>query len=275
MRAHNRLSAAFILAAALATPAQAQEQAPQQYPFAGGVIEITENADYLKVVTFNGREIGRDYFAFFDRVVTVEDYEVALLSLGDGGNACAPGTLMVWPDGEGGVKADKFGGDCPNATPAVSDFRILFVPWVGPGEELPITSWSPTDGFGMAGVLRFAAEPDTAWADLAKEPIAHPIDYFSNAAFLENASAMLGEELYDYALGLRVSTDMEPIGDSFYAARGCVPHDCGGADSLLVVDFNRQTAWFAQQRGQETVLWPARAEWPEAALDALHSLGPL
>ena len=266
----KRFACALLLGLAGASPSYAQAE---NIPFADGTIRIEENADYEKVITYDGNEIARDYMVFFDRIANVSGTDVALISVGPGGNACGANTLMVWKDDNGDLQTDKLSGDCGWPAPAVSDYRIVFVPWVGPGEELPVKSWTPEDGFSTAGTLRFAPEPETVWADLAADPAVHPLDYFSNEAFLAQATATLGDELEEYATGLRVASEMEEIGDGLFSGTGCVPHNCGGADSLLVVDFNQKAAWFAQMRGTEVVHWPDLAAWPPAARDAAKRLG--
>ena len=272
MRISARLMAAFLFAAGLATPVLAQDQV-EDIAFAGGTITIAETPDYDKVVSFNGEEIDRDYQVFFDRIVTVSGTEVALVSIGPGGNACGANTLLLWSDGQGGVKSEKLPGDCGWPQPAVSDYAVFFVPWPGPGEELPVQRWQPEEGFHTAGLLRFSPEPETGWADLAGTPTRHPLDYFSNEAFFMDAAATLGDDLAEYALGLRVAAEMEKLGGDLHAATGCVPHNCGGADSLLIVDIAAKKAWFAQMRGAEIAQWPDDDQWTAATRDALRLLG--
>lgn len=272
MRMGARYLIAFLSAAGFASPVLAQDS-NEEIPFAGGTITIAETQDYDKVVSFNDREIERDYQVFFDRIVNVSDTEVALISIGPGGNACGANTLLLWSDGHGGVKSDKLPGDCGWPAPAVSDYAIFFVPWPGPGEELAVRRWRPDMGFHMAGMLRFVPEPGTGWADLAEKPAIHPLDYFSNEAFFTNAAETLGDDLGEYALGLRVAAEMEKLGGDLYAATGCVPHDCGGADSLLIVDISATQAWFAQMRGTEIAQWPSGDRWPAEVRDALRLLG--
>lgn len=265
------LPAFLLLFAAFPQLAAAQEE----IAFAGGTIRIEENADYEKVITFDGNEIGRDYMVFFDDSVEVGGTEVAMISIGPGGNACGANTMMVWKTDNGDLKTDKLPGDCGWPAAAVTYSRILFVPWIGPGEEMPVRSWTPENGFSMAGTLRYTPEPGTQWADLAADPALHPVDYFLNEAFFENANRVLGDELREYAVGLGVSSGMEPAGNGLYAGRGCMPHNCGGADSVLVVDFQGQTAWFAQMRGNTIAYWPDQSAWPAAAREALQQVGGL
>ena len=269
MQIPARCLTVIVLAIALATPALAQDD---EILFADGTITITETPDYEKIVSFNGKEIGRDFMAWFDRIVTVRDTEVALIAIGPGGNACGVNTLLLWSDGQGGVNADKLPGDCGWPAPAVSDYSVYFIPWVGPGEDLPVQRWTPDEGFHVAGTLRFTPEPGTGWADLVAAPVIYPLDYFSNEAFFTEAASILGGELAEYALGLRVSSEMAKMGGDLYVARGCVPHNCGGADSVLVVDTAAKRAWFAQMRGDSIAQWPDAAAWPAAPRAALEKL---
>jgi hypothetical protein len=268
----TRFPTAFLFALGLAVPAPAQDGS-EEIPFAGGTITIVETTDYEKIVSFNGEEIDRDFQVWFERIATVRGTEVALISIGPGGNACGANTLLLWSDGKDGVNTDKLPGDCGWPAPAVSDYAVFFVPWPGPGEELPVQRWAPDEGFALAGMLRFVPEPDTGWAGITADPAIHPLEYFSNAAFFADAAAALGDDLAEYALGLRVAAEMEKIGGDIYAATGCVPHNCGGADSLLVVDIAAETAWFAQKRGTQIAQWPSADKWTPAARNALKRLG--
>lgn len=272
MQTPKRFVTACLLSMALASPALAQDTPPEEITFAGGTITIAETPDYEKVVSFNGKEIGRDFQAFFDRTANVAGTDVALISIGPGGNACGANTLIVWPDGNGGINTDSLPGDCGWPLPAVSDYAIIFAPWVGPGEEMPVRRWTPQDGFRIAGMLRFVPEAGTGWNDLAANPAIHPEAYFSDQEFYDYAFEILGSDLAEYALGLRVSSEMEKIADGIYATSGCVPHNCGGADSLLVVDLDARKAWFAQIRGNAIAQWPNPANWPDMARGELKRL---
>ncbi|MFZ2102777.1 MAG: hypothetical protein WAU86_19660 [Oricola sp.] len=267
----------LLLTASLAhaSAALAQDNAPEEIPFAGGVIANTPTPDGEKIVTFGGEEIGRDFQAWFERTATVAGTEVALISLGAGGNACGPYTLIVWPDESGAVRADTLGDDCTQPAPAVSDYAIQFVPYLGPGESLPAYSWTPEEGFRVAGMLQFVPQPGTGWDDLAADPGLHPERYLSNEALYDYATEIIGGELRQYATGLQTASDMEKIGDGIYAGSGCVAHDCGSANSLIVVDFNANKAWFAQFREGKIAQWPAPDMWPAVARDALEQFSSL
>lgn len=184
MRTQIRSLATLAFFGCTAIAAAAQGKPPlETVTFAGGEITIAENDDYEKIVTFNGRELGRDFYAHLNRVVTIGDTDVALVSLGPGGNACSGYTMIIWPDGTGGVETAMPEDTCQSPEPAVTDYAIYFVPYVGPGEEMPVRRWTPADGFATAGIIRFSPEPGTVWADLAATPPNHPLDFSPTQSF--------------------------------------------------------------------------------------------
>ena len=113
MRIDGHLAALALLCAALAPmaagPAAAQDEAP--VAFAGGRLTVTEDGDGRKVLAFDGRELARNYYVFYDRTVEVGGAEVALYEIGDGGNACGATTNIVWKPEGGEVEAVPAGED--------------------------------------------------------------------------------------------------------------------------------------------------------------------
>ena len=141
-----RILAAVTISGLLAGSALAQETAtPETIPFGGGAFTITETPDYEKILTYEGREIARNYVVFFDREVTVGETPVALFSVGDGGNACGPATVIAWKK-DGALESTLVGEDCGAPPAAVSDSRIYFVPYLVPGDTAPLQYWSPDEG---------------------------------------------------------------------------------------------------------------------------------
>jgi hypothetical protein len=51
-----------------------------------------------------------------------------------------------------------------------------------------------------------------------------------------------------------------------------MPHNCGVADSLIVVDVSAKSAWFAQMRGTGVGHWPDLATWPAFAREQLKGI---
>jgi hypothetical protein len=72
--------AALGIVGLLAGPVLAQDIAPpENIPFDGGTFTITQNEDYEKVLTYDGREIARNYAVFFDKETKVGETSVAIL----------------------------------------------------------------------------------------------------------------------------------------------------------------------------------------------------
>lgn len=266
-----RTAVAIALVSAFVTlPAFAQDDDPAPVPFAGGEFTITETDDLDKILAFDGEELARDYVVMFDRIADVGGTEVAFFSVGPGGNACAPSVVMVWKPQDGGVQSATTGDDCATPAPAVSDYEVFFVPYLLPGDTAELRVWNPDEGFRLHGSLAYAPEPDTSWASFDPATISHPLDLFRNAAIYTAAQALLGDDLSTVAMGLGTAGQPEPEAGGLLAARGCVPHACGGSDTFVVVDPTAQALYFAQQ-GDTTAYWPARDQWPDAAASLIPS----
>lgn len=257
------LALAFGLAAA---PASAQDDDVERIPFAGGELTITQTEDFEKVLAFDGRELARDYFVFFDRIADVSGTDVAFIYVGPGGNACAPAVAMVWQAEDGEVRADIEGeDDCGAPAPAIADSGVFFVPWLLPGETADVRAWAPEEGFRLHGTIAYAPEPGTDWAALDGETIGHPLDFFRNADLYAAAQAVLGDELETVALGLATASSPERGADGVWAGTGCVPHACGASDSFIAVDARARAVYFAQKQDEGPALfWPERETWPAA-----------
>ncbi|MVA96615.1 hypothetical protein GN330_05050 [Nitratireductor sp. CAU 1489] len=255
----------FVLVVLLAgSVARAEDEEVQRYSFQDGELTITRQ-DYERVAAYDGRELHRDYFVAFDRIVTVRDVEIALLSAGNGGNACGPYTIMLWKPENGDVKTEIVGEECGAPPPAVTDEYIYFVPYLRPGEQAVIRSWAPDSGFETTGVLSYAPQQDTDWSNFDPATVSHPIELFRNAGLYDAALALLGDELFSVAAGLGTSSEPEITDDGVLTARGCVPHACGAQDTFVVVDVENRTLYFAQQQaGPAPRFWPERDEWPAA-----------
>ena len=252
---------AFAVLAAL--PASAQQDEPQRIAFAGGELTITETPDYEKVLAFDGRELAREYQVFFNRIAEVGDTEVAFFSVGPGGNACSPAALMVWRQQDGEVTTATFDEDCATPAPAVTDYEVFFVPYLLPGQTAEVKAWSPDQGFRMHGTLAFAPEPDTDWSSLDAAG-SYPLDLFRNAAVHAAAQALLGDAFGEVATGLGTAGMLDTTPGGLVWGRGCVPHACGVSDTLVVVDTQARSLFFAQQ-GEPVRFWPERAAWPADA----------
>ncbi|MEX0405715.1 hypothetical protein ABGN05_08585 [Aquibium sp. LZ166] len=256
-----RMLSAVLVSLPLVLPVAAQDQEPERIPFADGELTITETPDFEKVLAFDGRELARDYFAFFDRIADVGGTDVAFFYIGPGGNACAPSVAMVWKPEEGPVTLEMTEADCTTPPPAISESAVFFIPYLLPGEPVDVTSWAPGQGFSLHGRIAYAPQPGTSWATFDAAAIGHPLDLFRNADVHAAALELLGDQLGTFAAGLGTAGEPDIAPDGMLVARGCVPHACGMSDSFVVVDPMEQAIYFAQ-KGDRTRFWPAREEWP-------------
>ena len=263
----NRPGLAALLSCVLLTtlPAGAQDQVSETIPFAGGELTISETPDFEKVLAFDGRELARDYVMFFDGIKTVSGVEVAFFSAGPGGNACGVSAVMVWETDDAGVTADRTDDDCGAPPPALTDDVVYFVPYLRPGEVADVTSWSPEEGFALTGKISYAPQPGTSWEGFDAGGISYPLDVFRNAAVYDAAVELLGDTLFDVAMGLGTSGEPEISEDGVLFGRGCVPHACGLSDTFIAIDPVGEAVYLAQmQDGGTTGFWPERDTWPDA-----------
>ncbi|MFN4272385.1 MAG: hypothetical protein ACK4F5_06200 [Aliihoeflea sp.] len=267
----TRLSLSAFLVACLGLPvvAMAQPQEAERIPFAGGELTITQTEDYDRILAFDGRELARDYMVFFDRTADVRGTEVAFFSVGAGGNACAPAVVMVW-EARGEVTSESTEEDCRTPAPAITDHAVFFVPYLMPGATADVLIWTPDDGFSLHGRLAYAPKPGTDWDNFVAAAVYHPLDFFKNAAILDAAQALLGDDFADVVAGLGVSSEPDEEPGGLVTGRGCVPHACSLSDTFMVIDPTARQLFFAQQ-GEPTRFWPSRAEWPAEAAALIPS----
>ncbi|MBX3531503.1 MAG: hypothetical protein KF849_12905 [Rhizobiaceae bacterium] len=261
---YSRSIPAALLLSAVWHGALAQET----IPYAGGEFTITEEDDATKVLAFDGKELARDYFVFFNGLHEIAGSEVALFEVGEGGNACGADTLIVWNAPERGIEAVQATDDCNAPSAAISAYAIYFVPYLLPGETQPVRYWSPDAGLKLAGNMAFSPQPGTRWSDVS--PPGHMMDVFENEAVYEASRALLGSDLTEVVRGLSVGGEPNSLGEGQFWSRGCVPHACGVSDSFMAVDAKAGKVYFAQQQdGGGPKAWPDAATWPKPLRDAM------
>lgn len=254
---------------ALVQPALAQDDRP--VPFEGGTLTVAEQPDSSKVVAYEGRELGRGFVVLHDGVWQVRGVNIALFTLGDGGNACGARTLIVWKAGAE-ITSTTVGEGCDGAPPAaVSQNAVYFVPALVPGTDGEVSSWTPEDGLKVAGRMTFTPQPGTGWEQLEGKAPEHIIDAFDNAAVYAAAQEMLGSELQDMATSLLTSGTPQTLATGEIVGDGCVPHACSIRDGFMAIDPVDRKLYFAQQQqGAEPRTWPDVGEWPEEIREAMH-----
>jgi hypothetical protein len=234
--------------------------------FEGGRFTVTQPEQYgEKILSYDGKEIARDYFVMLDKVVEVSGKKVAIYDVGPGGNACGPAALLVWkPDAGGGIETVRIGEDCGAPPAAVSDYNIVFLPYVLPGATALVQTWSPETGLTTAGELSFSPEPGTGWKDLHPSKLQSMIDTLRNAAVYRASRKLLGKRMEEVVTGLSVSGAPETTKMGLIYGNGCTPHACGAADSFMAVDTRNKAVYFAHQGEKGIDAWPALKRWPAA-----------
>jgi len=149
----------------LVVPTLAQDGEAEKIAFEGGTLTITEVDGGQKQLAFDGRLLASNYQVFFDKIVEVAGQNVALVSIGEGGNACGPATIIVWR-GPVEIDSDYVGGDCGGPPPAVTSDAILFVPYLNPGESGVVQRWTPDERLTSFGRLTYAPQDESTWADI-------------------------------------------------------------------------------------------------------------
>ncbi len=262
---------ALFLSFTLSTSAFAQSDLPAPVKFGDGEFTFTRVEDDEIAVSYNGIELYRNYYVTFERIVKVEDKEVALLSGFDGGNACGPARLIITlPEDEPDPMVETVGSDCGAPEPSVSSDRILFVPYVQPGNSELIQEWTPSKGLRQNGEIQFLPQPETNWANFDAAKAEYAAQLFDNKDLYDAAQALLGDRLGEVVFGLSVSGPAQIIDKAYVAVSGCQPHACGAANAFFGVDLEKQAVYAANRISDKPEeFWPSDLmTWPEALRNA-------
>lgn len=275
MRATLLASAAALLA--LSTlPLMAQEEPAEPVAFAGGTLTVTPTPDELKILSFNGQELLRNFFINFIETATVGGRPVAFFEAGEGGNACGPELVAIWiKEGETAARADRLGDNgCSTGEPTIDPDTVRITPFVLPGETQAVRAWSPERGLYEDSTISFEPEEGSGWAQLDAAEIGHPMDLLANADIYAVAQTMLGSGLTEYARGLSVASEPEFIDERFIVGDGCVPHLCTVTDSFIAVDTKEHKLFVAQKADSKVAMvMPEKAQWPAELAARLDAFG--
>ncbi len=244
------------------------EARSENIPFGDKTLVLTDTGEGEQFITVDGVELVRNFYVGVETTATIYETHVMVLASGGGGNACGPDLLILWIDADSKISKLPYDANCQTPVVAVANDSLIFVPYVGPGDSELLKNWSPEMGLVTSGRVDFAPEPGTDWATLAESPAMHPLDFFANEALYTEAKKLLGNNLALFALGL--GTASEPrLEDNNYISNGCVPHNCGGQDSLIIVDPAKKTLFMAQQASPGFKYWPEKSAWSETASKVL------
>jgi hypothetical protein len=257
----------FFLALMFSASASAQEELPAPVRFGDSEFTFARGEDDEIALLYDGKEIYRNYYVAFNQIAKVENTDVALFSGSGGGNQCAPAQLILTlPQNSPDPRLEIVGEECGAPEPAVSSYRLAFVPfYAAPGRPEPLLIWTPLGGVVRLGEIRFLPQDNTSWANFDPSKAADPSALFDNKDVYETASALLGEKLGEVVFGLNVAGAPEVIGGRYVAGYGCQPHACGGANAFFGIDLERHLVFAANRvSGQPEQFWPADfAAWPQ------------
>lgn len=238
---------------------------PPPLTFEGGSFTVAQPEQYgEKFLSYDGKEIAHDYFVMLDKVVEVAGSKVAIYDVGPGGNACGPAAVLIWKPEGGDIQTVKVGEDCGAPPAAVSDYNIVFLPYVLPGATASVQTWAPDTGLTTAGRLAFSPEPGTGWKDFVPSKLPGMIGALSNAAVYRASRKLLGDRMEEVVTGLSVSSGPETTEQGLVYGHGCTPHACGLADTFMAVDTRNKAVYFAHQGKKGIDTWPALKRWPDA-----------
>jgi hypothetical protein len=224
------------------------------------------------VLSFDGKELARNYQVYYDKTVTIGGVDVAMVDAGGGGNACGPAKVLVWKPEGGEIQSQTVDQDECGAPPAaVGAYAIYFVPFVLPGDSKPALQWSPDTGLVTSGLLSYAPEPGTGWNDIDPSKYQNIVDAFHNEAVYKAAKLILGDRRTGVATSLLVGGGTETTASGAFYASGCVPHDCGGNDGFMAVDAKKHALYFARRGDADRLdAWPPLKRWPADVREALQ-----
>ena len=248
----------------LPSVAVAQDELPRTEAFADGEITFSRVEDDEIAVQFKGQELYRNAYVSFNRIANIEGQDVAILSGGDGGNACGPNALILSLPGDSPDPKLEVIGDCGSPEPAVTMNEIYFVPFVRPGASLPVQSWTPSAGLVAVGMLHFEPKAGTNWGNFDAAAIKGPWDMFDNADVYAAGQALLGDRFNEVTQGLAVAGPPLLVENNFLAGAGCAPHACGSTNGFFGMDIGKRQVFAAYRNdGKPDEYWPADFKaWP-------------
>ena len=263
-----------LMVSIFASCALAQEEVPASIKLGDSEITFARGEDDEITVTYAGKEIYRNYYVSADQTVMVEGQQVALISGGDGGNACGPATLIVTvPDGAIDAKVEIVGEDCGSPTPAVNANEILFVPYLVPGAKALVQSWAPSTSLVTVGEISYVPKAGSTWANFDIKNADTPHAVLANAEIYTATTTLLGHKFDELVLLLSVSGTPQLIDGKYVSAFGCQPHACGDANGFLGLDLEARAVYAATRYSdQPETFWPSDFKtWPQALQKAYEA----
>jgi len=264
------LLAALLLA--LAAPAgHAEETAkPVDAPVGPVTLQIVETDDGAKELRDGTRALVKDFVIEPGLTATFNDTPARVFDISPGGNACEGWPAVVTVDKDRKVKIDTTLKDaCSTFTASADPEGFTFVETVVPGQDGSVWRFTLERGLRRLGVLVFRPQPNSTWTDLDKL-LDHPLSLFSCAPFDAAVHRLTGKQYDDFALRLRVASEVEKKGD-YLVAQGCQAHACNSDQGFIAIDRKARAVFLAMRSDKHLTTWPAAARWPAPLRDELKS----
>ena len=231
-----------------------------------GQFLIATDENYEQSLSFDGKEIAKDFVVLLDKTAQIVETDLVIFFVGQGGNACGPNIVLAWKTDDV-FKSEFLEVSCDTPDIAVGEYGLTFVPYLAPGADpVPLIGWTPDEGVRQFGEASFSPDPKFNWGTLKPESGARPLDVLNIPDIYAKIAKASGDDLEAFALGLSVSSGLAPAEGDLIWGRGCEPHNCGGQDSLMVLDPSQKQVFIAKvfsDRG--LVTWPDRRSWPKPA----------
>jgi hypothetical protein len=234
------------------------------FSFNGHNFEIVQNAEtFEQELRYQGNVLISEYYISVEEKPYTQEVMGVLLSAG--GNACPEyPALLQAPVGQPPA-VFALPNECKgfDIAPTEAGIFLSYTPSIG--LEAPSYLWKPESGLIFKAMIAFSPNPDLNWQSLQTSTPTHPIEALKNQDLYFAARDMMGGHmLADFARAISVASAPVREADLIFT-RGCYPHQCDSADSLMVVDVTNQKLYAAMNDFGTPRSWPTEvASWPAA-----------
>ena len=73
---------------------------------------------------------------------------------------------------------------------------------------------------------------------------------------------LTGRQFGDFALRLRVASEVRKKGERFLVGTGCQPHACNSDAGFVAIDRKAHSVFLAMRSDKDLTTWPKAASWP-------------
>lgn len=265
-----RVLLALLLCCA-AVSLRAEEAKPQKIELGPVTLELMKASETQSELRLGSRVLLSDFQIEPGPVLRTDKVTAAVFQVWAGGNACGGWPAVVSVNAAGEVAVDRtFEDECAGFTVAVESDGILFVQRPFPGQQGSVWRYAPEGGFRRLGVLEFAPQPKSSWADLERS-LDHPLSLF-DVALVDAAARRLGGAVYaELATALAVAGPVEKTGERYLVGTGCQAHACNSVEGFIGIDRTARAVYFARRDESRVRTWPVLAAWPRELRSAFES----